>query len=58
MTTPCHLLPHRGAVSFWDWTAPLPLPPPLPPGPHITATHLRPHHHTTQHTSRCRALVA
>lgn len=37
MTTPCHLLPHRGAVSFCDWTAPLPLPP-LPPGPHITAT--------------------
>lgn len=35
-------------------TAPLP----LPPGPHITATYLRLHRHTTQHTSRCRALVA
>ncbi|XP_058410556.1 high mobility group protein HMG-I/HMG-Y isoform X1 [Diceros bicornis minor] len=23
VTAPCRLLPHRGAVSFWDWTAPL-----------------------------------
>lgn len=23
MTAPCRLLLHRGAVSFWDWTAPL-----------------------------------
>lgn len=23
MTVPRRQLPHRGAVSFWDWTAPL-----------------------------------
>ncbi|KAF6114110.1 high mobility group AT-hook 1 [Phyllostomus discolor] len=58
VTVPCHPLPHGGAVSFWDWTAPLPLPPPCLQTP-VTSTHLRlPHRHTTQHTSRCGAPVA
>lgn len=56
VTLPFHLHPHWGAVSFWDWIALLPLPLPLPPGP-VTATHLH-QHHTTQHTSCCRAPVA
>lgn len=36
IAAPCRLLPPGGAVSLWDRTAPLPPPPPLPPGPHIT----------------------
>lgn len=56
---PCRLLPRSGAASFWDWTAPLPLPPPsldpritTPPCRHPPAPSPP---HTTQHTSRCRA---
>ena len=55
VTVRCHLLLHQGVVSFWVWTALLPLPPPLPAGPHLPpSTCAHTHHRTTQHTS-CRS---
>ncbi|KAM8776696.1 high mobility group protein HMG-I/HMG-Y isoform 2-T3 [Rhynchonycteris naso] len=51
--------PPRGAVSSWDWTVPLPCPAPSPRAPVIAPpAPACPHHHTTQHTSRCRAPAA
>ncbi|XP_070441952.1 high mobility group protein HMG-I/HMG-Y isoform X2 [Equus przewalskii] len=49
--------PRSSFLLGLDSSAPLPRPPPLSPGPRVT-THLRPRHHTTQHTSRCGAPVA